>query len=154
MTERKVRATALFGGGDFGAEAAFGEMGGDGCALGGFGGGAEEIAVGAVDEGVAALEDAQGAEGFELGYSAAEAGVRVEQGPCARRVQALLQGVEAVPVVGEVDGDVLAAKAGFELDETRGAGAQVAGDGRFGAEGEFVEALGGATRTANDGICA
>ena len=60
-----MSGAGLFGAGDFGAEAAFGQLGGDGGACGGLGGVAEEGAVGAIDEGIAAFEDTEGAESFE-----------------------------------------------------------------------------------------
>ena len=90
-------------------------MDGDGSFWWGFGGVAEEFGVGAVYEGVAAVEDAERAEGFQARGGAVEAGVGLLDGPAAGRVEALLEGLEAVAVVGQAEGDVLAAEAEFEL---------------------------------------
>ena len=85
-----------------------------------------------------------------------QAGVRVEEGRGASRLQALLEGLEAVRVVGQAQGDVLAAEAGFELREARVAGAEGAGEGGLGAVGEVVEmlcaALEGGAGAAEDGV--
>ncbi len=127
-------------------------MGGDGGAGGGVGGAAEELAVRAVDEGVAAFEDAQGAEGFEARGGAVEAGVGLLEGDGAGRPEALLEGLEVVAVVGEAEGDVLAAETGFELGEARVVVAEGAVEGGFGAVGEVVEVLGCVACAANDGV--
>ena len=153
---RGDRGAGLFGAGDLGAETAVGQMGGDGGAGGGFGGVAEELAVGTVHESVTAVEDAQRAERFELRGGVGQAVVGAEEGRGARRLQALLEGLEAVRVVGQAQGDVLAAEAHFKLREARAAGAEGAVEGCFGAVGEVVEMLGAALKggagAAEDGV--
>ncbi len=59
-------------------------------------------------------------------------------------VEALQEGLEAVAVVGQAEGDVLAAEAEFELGEALVVAAEGAGEGGFGAVGEVVEMLGAA----------
>ncbi len=92
-------------------------MGGDGGVGRDVGGVAEEVAVGAIYQGVAAIEDAEGAEGFEARGGAVEARVGLLEGDGASGAEALGEGLEAVAVVGEAEGGILAAKAGFELGE-------------------------------------
>ena len=72
---------------------------------------------------------------MELGGGLGEAGAGFEEGGGAGSVQALLEGGEAVGVVGHAEGDVLAAETGFKLQEARVAGAEGAVDGSFGAVG-------------------
>ena len=80
----------------------------------------------------------------------------VLEGGGAGRSEALLEGLEAVGVVGQAEGDVLAAEAGFEVGEARVLGAEGAVEGGFGAVGEVVEVLGaaleGGAGAAEDGV--
>ncbi len=57
----------------FGGQGAVGQADANGLGRCGFGGGAEEVAFGIVDEGVAAVEDGEGGEGFEAGGGLGEA---------------------------------------------------------------------------------
>ncbi len=132
--ERSGQDDGLFGGGDLGAQAASGQLGGD-LGLGrGVGGAAEEGAVGAVDECVAAFEDAERAEGLKLGGGAVEASVSSLNDLGAGGLQALVQGFAGVAVVGQAEGGVPAAKAAVELGEARGAPAELGVDRGLGAE--------------------
>ena len=72
------------------------------------------------------------------------------------RAEALLKGLEAVAVVGQAEGGVLAAEAGFELGEALVVAVEGAVEGGFGAVGEVVEVLGaaleGGAGAAEDGV--
>jgi hypothetical protein len=71
-------------------------------------------------------------------------------------MEALVKGLEAVAVVGEAEGRVLAAKAGFQLGETFVVVVEGAVQGGFGAVGKVVEvlsaALEGGAGAAEDGV--
>ena len=70
-----------------------------------------------------------------MGGGAVQAGVGLLEGRGAGGLEALLEGLEAVAVVGQAEGDVLAAEAGFELLEAGVVVAQGAVEGGFGAVG-------------------
>ncbi len=78
------------------------------------------------------------------------------EGYCAGRAEALLERLEVVAVVGEAEGDVLAAEPDFEQGQPGGVSAESAVEGGFGAVGEVVEVLGatleGEAGAAEDGV--
>ncbi len=108
-------------------------MGGDLGVRGGLVGAAKECAVRAVDEGVASVKDAEGAEGFEFGGEVSEAGLGGLRD--AGRGEAVLEGGEAVADVGQAEVGVVLAEACIEALETCGAGAKIAVESVFGAVG-------------------
>ena len=71
-------------------------------------------------------------------------------------VEALLKGLEAVAVVGQAEGDVLAAETDFELGEALVVVVEGVVEGGFGAVGKVVEMLGtaleGGAGAAEDGV--
>ena len=113
----------------------------DGLIWGGVGGGVEEGSFGGVDEGIAATEDGQRGEGVEAGGGSTEAVLLQGQGLRGDTLEAQIGGGEAMPGVGEAEGDVLAAKAVGEESEAVGGDAGAAGDGGSETEVEFVEML-------------
>ena len=124
------------------------------------GGVAEQGVVGAalaqVDESVAAFEDAEGAEGFQLRGGPVEAGMRSLEGEGMRCPKALLKGLGAVAVVREAEGGVLAAESSFELGHALVLAIEGAVEGRFGAVGKVINVLGSALEggkcAAEDGV--
>ncbi len=92
-----------------------------------------------------------------MGGGSVEAGVGGLEGGGAGCVEALVEGLEAVAVIGYAEGDVLAAKAGFQVGEASGVGAEGAVEGGVGAVGEVVKVLGtaleGSAGAAEDGVC-
>ncbi len=78
------------------------------------------------------------------------------EGDGAGCAEALVEGLAVVTVVGEAEGGVLAAEAGFQLGEARVVVAQGAVKRGFGAVGEVVEMLGaaleGGASAAEDGV--
>jgi hypothetical protein len=109
--------------------------------LWGIGGVAEEVAVWAVHEGVAALENTERAKGLK----ACGGAIETDGGGTTGCAETGVQVAEAAAVFGEPKGGMLALKAGVEGCETMCAGAEVGREGVFGALSEIVEVLAVAT---------
>ena len=108
------------GGLDLGGKGAVGEAGADGLAGTGFGGVAQEPAVGCVNQCVAAVEDGQRRERVEAGDGAVEPRGAGGDGSAGEAVERLAGGFQAAARKGEPDGWVLPL-------ETRGVGRKLAG---------------------------
>ena len=130
-------------------DGAVGEAGADGLAGAGFGGVAQELAVGCVDQRVAAVEDGQRRERVEAGGGAVEPRGAGGDGGEGEAAEGLAGGFQAAAREGEADGWVLPLDARSEGGELAGARAQAAGGGGLEAVAEVVEALSAA---ADEGL--
>ncbi len=121
-----------------------GEAGSDLLAGLGVVGVAEEVAGVVVDQGVAALEHAEGAEGGEAGFGdlgAAAAGGEMVSGSA---FEAVFEGFEVAAVVLQMEAGVLASEASFGGLEAASRAAMAGLEGSFSTEAELIELLGAA----------
>ncbi len=96
---------------DAGVKFALGEAGADELALGYLVGVAEEVVVRTVDQGVAAVQDAQGAQGMEAGEAAVQPEVLGAGAALRGGEQAGTKAVEALAGAGELQGEILTGEA-------------------------------------------
>ena len=117
------------------------EPGADGVAGLDRGGVAQELAVGGVDERVAAVEDGERRQGVQAGGGVVEPRGASCDGGEREAAERLLGALEAAAGEGEADGWILAIQSQGEGGDAVGGGAQTAIDGGFEAVAEVVEAL-------------
>ena len=113
-------------------------------------GGTDEGAVGAEDEGVAAVEDGEGRERVEAGVDGADADGGAAEGALEGAVDAGAEGLEAFAGFGEGLAGIVAEDGGGEVGDPVLALAELRGEGGFEAEGKVVEALGLAVQQRGD----
>jgi hypothetical protein len=106
------------------------------------------VSVQAIDQRVAALQDAQGTERLQLRGGAVHPHAGGVQGRNATCGEACVQHREATAVFGEAQRGMVPVQARFQLIEAKGTVAQTCGEGGFDTLGKVVEVL----RTAAEGV--